>query len=276
MDFTANEGGCPCYNVLSTFQGGVTRAGSLRQGKGQMIYDAKQVEQYIALYQQGNVDVLDQILEGTQALIEVIVSRYNSVYRDDMIQECRIKLIKALKYYNPQLASSHSYFTSIFINVCNDFSNTLRRQDQIEAELQLDFSMHGGLYQASDSFQHDYLLQRLLERNRQRFPSYDTNVVDEASRHIFYCIIDGTYGKSRGAITELTQLFPVLTRSQAITLYHSSLAFFRYCYRQEANAQVAECPLDEDTLLPDLREVLGERAFAMVSKVFSGMYIKIP
>src|SRR4030042_2961061 len=87
-----------------------------------MIFDADAVKKSVVEWQRTKSDAaIEGIYEGTTKLIEAIVSYYDPIFRDDMIQECRLKLITgALQGYDSSY-SLHTYLTTVFHNCCKTY-----------------------------------------------------------------------------------------------------------------------------------------------------------
>ena len=211
---------------------------------------------------------LDNIVNESRSLVEVIVSRYPSEYRDDMIQECFIRIPFALGHFNPDIANLHSYFTSVFTNCCNTYISKESRERRLSDILE-------DLYEPStiDIRHEDSILEELIIRNRDRFPTIETETLDSATCYIFGCIMDGVYGKSRGAIANLMRLYG-FRRNVATIIYHSSLIYMRLYYEGFVDTDYEEP--GEFSLLSELKDVLGEEAYARISTIFSGLYFKVP
>jgi hypothetical protein len=215
-------------------------------------------------------DVLDLILNESTSLVEVIVSRYPREHREDLIQVCLIRIPFAVKHFNPEIANLHTYLTSVFINRCNTYVEKENREIRLSAMLSKWDEPMVYEFRVSD----DAIREELVIRNRERFPNIPVDVLDGATDYIYSCMLDGVYGKSRGAISNLMQEYG-FKRNVATVIYHSSLIYMRRKYEGFA-AYEHDDELAEFSLLPDLREVVGDEAYNRISIIFSGLYFKVP
>lgn len=216
-----------------------------------------------------DTNVLEEIIHESTSLAEVIASRFPSEYRDDMIQECLIRIQYAIGHYDPKISNLHAYLTSVFINRCNSFIAGEVKQYRLAEELAevnrriaYDITIDG-----------EELLEELIIRNRERFPSIPVDVIDDTTHFILDCIINGVHGKSRGAIASMMRIYG-FKRNIASVIYHSTLVYIRTLY-EDFSAPEDE-PDDEFSLLPELRDVLGVEAYDRISIMFSGLYFKVP
>lgn len=237
-----------------------------------MIYDTDRVENLIRQYQEGKERVLEEILEESRSLVEVLVTPYTTddTEREDLIQECFIKIMKVLPRYNPDVGNAHSYFTTVIRNCCNDYINKINKQKRLVKELKIEPER---FEPATMPAKQEHLLVELKERNRRRFPSIPVDELDTATEFIFHCMINGIHGKSQGAIKELNETYE-MNRHTAMILYHSSLVYLRHKYHREARPE--HVPPKEISLLPELKEIIGEEAYEHLSVVLSGMYVRFP
>lgn len=215
-----------------------------------------------------DVDVLEKILLESTSLVEVIVSRYPGDCREDMIQECLMKIPYALGHYNSQISGLHPYLTSVFVNCCNTYIGKESRERELSSVLKA----------ISDPIVFDYnqreeILHDLLEHNRRRFPTVPVDVLDDSTSYVLDCIVNGVYGKSRGAIANMMRKYG-FKRNIATIIYHSSLIYMRKRYERFVSCEIEDPK--EHTLLPELRGILGDEAYRRVSILFSGLYFKIP
>jgi hypothetical protein len=237
-----------------------------------MIFDSTHVTQLVGEWKAcGDQELLEDICEETTSLIEVVVSRYPNSHRDDMIQECFMRIPFALGHFNPEIANLHSYFTSVFINRCNSYIEKENREYRI-TNLLVQSLKPAQVYVQPDI--EDESLEMLIVRNRRRFPTIPVDIVDRATRFVYVCIRDGVHGKTRGAIAALMEMFDV-KRNVATVLYHSTLVHMRIHYSDGARIIESEDDV-EFSLIPELIEVVGQEMYEEILIVFSGLYFKIP
>ena len=234
-----------------------------------MIFNQEYVSSLVGEWKtSSDVDLLETILLESTSLVEVIVSRYPGYCRDDMIQECLMRVPFALGHYDSRISKLHPYLTSVFINCCNTYIGKESRERELSSVLKA----------ISDPIVFDYnqreeILHDLLERNSRRFPTIPADKLDDATSYVLDCVVNGVYGKSRGAIANMMRKYG-FRRNVATILYHSSLIYMREKYEKFVSCEVEEPK--EFTLLPELRGILGEEAYKRVFVLFSGLYFKIP
>jgi len=228
-----------------------------------MIFDSRTVSALVMIWQQTkDTDTLARILDGSNSLIEAIVSNFDSYYREDLIQEARARLIFAMEFYNPKISSLHNYFTTVIRNRCATFLAREARQPDSHEEIT----------------QHDEtgvdigeeLLLELIARNRQRFPSVDTQDVDGITGFIYdgFCL----GGKCNAIIGDLLCRYD-MSRSEAMVMYNSTIAYLR----GQLKAYAADYKSDpsEFSLMWDVRELLGDELYQSYVLRFAGMNLRV-
>ena len=239
-----------------------------------MIFNEEKVQSLVIQWQENkDKDILEDILKEATGLIEVIVSTFDPIYRDDMIQESYIKVMSVLYLYSPSRGKLHSFLTSVIRNECSSYIQHVNRSLNITNEVIESgiIDCHSDLdYTETDN---DELLQKLTIRNRTRFPSLPTTIIDTATELIFKSIHDGRIGKSRGTISKIVELFNI-DRNKATVMYHSTLVFMRLSML--SNAACGETEFHEFSLMNDFQEIVGNTNCNSISILFSGMYIKFP
>lgn len=237
-----------------------------------MIFNSRIITKLVSDWKSSrDPDILGEIITGSTRLAEVIVSRYPSDCRDDMIQECLARVPYAIQHYDENVADLHKYLTSVFTNRCNSYISYENRQQRLTNDL-------GYLHEAITIDVYDIreeLSREVIIRNRKRFPTIPVNLLDDISVYILDCILNGmsVKGKARGAIAHITQIYGV-KRNEAIVLYHSTLVYLRTRYSSFVTANIGDPP--ELSLLPDLKDILGEEAYARISIIFSGLHFRVP
>lgn len=230
-----------------------------------MIFENDEVTELVIHWQQtGDSITLGEIFVKSKSLVEAIVSSYGAQYRDDMIQEAFLKIHRAITYYDKRF-SLHNYFTTVIHNSCRTF---LKKQSRTLL-LYEDYD-----YAGEELFEYildDDVLNDVIVRNRERFPSLPVNVCDDITEYIICSMTEGI-SKSRGIVSNIVKEFDI-SRSIATVIYHSTLVYLRGKYKDHAVAN--EIKDYEFTLLQDLRSVIGDTAFARITLLFSGMYIRI-
>jgi hypothetical protein len=200
-------------------------------------------------------------------LIEVIVSSYDSMYRDDLIQESSLRIHYALPFFDPTISNLHNYFTTVINNICRTY---LRKQGRYSQELDIDLQLIGGLdyIRAND----EDILSKMIERNRKRFPSVPVDIIDDITEYIYYCLVSNT--SKRDTIFGIVSTCGI-NKNEASSIYVSSLIYLRVHYKEFAAIDLNEYD-EEFSIIPDLQELFGNTVADTISKAFTNMYIKFP
>lgn len=231
-----------------------------------MIFDAERITELVLEWQRTkDEDVLTEILEGSTSLIEAIVSSYSSVYREDLIQEAYARIHYALPYFNPHISSLHNYLTTVIRNICHTYATKQDKEPVIEVDLYVTAADDMELDTPDDT------LTSLITRNRIRFPSLPASELDHITSFIYYAIMDD--GVNRKIVSALVDQF-CIHRTMAQVLYQSTLVYLRLLnigYAKPLTSKDTEL-----TLLPDIKEALGDGAYNRMLVVFAGMNIRLP
>lgn len=215
-------------------------------------------------------EILEEFLDVSRSLLEAVTYKYSKqMDHDDLIQECTIRVLKALESYDPTITTLHTFLTTVIINHCNTCVNKEKRQNFTDLEIREDIEPR---------VIHDYsdneIINDLIIRNRQRFPSLPTETIDEITELIYDLSKDGIANKSKGIIAAISEGFPI-NRYIAIVIYHSTLIYLRRCYIDRIVLHDVEDP-DEFSLLYDFQEIFGDEAYIRIYQLFTGTFLKIP
>lgn len=232
-----------------------------------MIFDCDLVTRLVAQWEdERDPVVLGDILVQSRALIEAIVSTFDSDFRDDLIQESSLRVQYALDSFDPDISNLYSYLSTVIRNVCITYVKKQGRDIPTE-DIEL-------LIEGDSAFAHDEdIFVDLVVRNRTRFPSLPVSVIDEITEMI-YDTLSCEGHKPAGIIADIVVGWDV-ARPIATTIYHSTLVYLRWKYTDHLRRQ-DKVVTDEFSLTRDLEELLGHKAFAKIATVFSGMYIRMP
>jgi len=235
-----------------------------------IIFDNDATTKLVLEWQQsGDQEVLDAIFQNTRALIEAIVSSYDSTCRADLIQVASVKLQYALKYFNPRIACLHTYFTTVIHNECKTYVRRHARQDGMLDNLEMFEECAGDLEPTLDD---DSMLEDLMLRNRRRFPSFDTCVIDDITTYIYDALQGNLFSSTRKLIADLVLRYD-LPKPVATIVYQSTLVYLRSLAMTKIVR--SECKLDEFSIHQDLREIMGEDVYAKLSLLFSNITLKL-
>lgn len=225
-----------------------------------MIFDNKLVLHLLNEYNStNNQDVLVELLDACNPLMEAVVSKYNKDYRDDMLQECRIKALRAFQTFDPTRTKAYSYFSIVFNNVCITWMSKVgsphyELQDHIKAPV--------------STMQE--IITDVYDRNVERFPSMRLKYIYKATRVI--CIGLGCGSSVKEIIDAVDLLFNDKNMSTAFV--QSTLIYMRL--KHENNVGKIHTDTDEYSILTDLKEIVGDELYEWLIILFSGMSIKIP
>src|SRR4030066_1677582 len=132
-----------------------------------MIFDNDYVSDLVSQWQKTkDANVLDLIIDQSRSLIEVIVSSYDTMHREDLIQESAMRLQYALPFFDPTISNLHNYFTTVIKNICLTY---LRKQNRYALEYSLDAVVFETQKFSTKQDEPDDILSILIERNRKRF-----------------------------------------------------------------------------------------------------------
>jgi len=235
-----------------------------------MIFDAERVTELTIKWQRTkDEDTLDDILQSCTSLIEAIVSSFDNVYREDLIQEAYYRIQYALPFFNPHISNLHNYLTTVIRNICYTYTSKQDKEPNIEYDYQI----------AHDDFDDRYydnvgeldVLTVLIARNRSRFPSIPVDDIDHITAYILYALQNDE--ASRKIIAQLSVQFSI-ERSLTQIFYYSTVIYLR-----ALNIQQAKLSPNKDyefTLLPDIEEVMGKKVYERMAVIMSGMTIKLP
>lgn len=233
-----------------------------------MIFDGDYVSDLVRRWKLTHDNkILELIVEHSENLIGAIVSSYDSIYRDDLIQEASLKLSYAVQFYDPSIATIHTYFTTIIKNACLTF---LRKQYRYAEELDIDIQPLG--HADSTWLDKEDILTELIQRNRKRFPNFPSDMIDAITEYIFdELTFDGS---RRQIVDELCEAFGC-SRIEASAIYVSTIMYLRYSYKDFATICKTQYD-DEYSIIPDIRDIFGNHVADTLCKVLSGLQVKFP
>lgn len=230
-----------------------------------MIFDCDVVTKLVVDWQRTqDPDLMDQIIEKSMTLVEVLVSSYDYHYRDDLIQEACMRLQYATQFFDADIANLHTYFTTVIKNICVTY---LRRQERYAREPDIDLSIIGEEECGPDKD----VLTSLIIRNRIRFPSL-LEVIDEMTEAIYTSL---TYEeRKRQIVNDLVSMYD-LDKKYATVVYMSTVMYLRFHYKEFAEVVLSDHEA-EFSIIPDMEELFGEIIADRVAKVMTGFNIRFP
>jgi hypothetical protein len=210
-----------------------------------MIFACAEVTALVLDWQQTrSQEMLAKILEKSNALIEAVVSGYNPVDREDMIQEARARIIYALPHYDHNISILYNYFAAVIHNCCVTYNLRAWKHDYEDLETRTESCI--------DKYDESEILQDLVVRNRVRFPSVDVWCIDKASGLIHDGLING--GSSRVIVVSIAEGCSI-DRRIASVIYQSSMIYLRTRY--SSYSEMPDPEADEYSAMLDIRELVG-------------------
>jgi len=241
----------------------------------EVIFDCPHITEILVEWQASKDPALEgQILEGCQSLVEALVSHFDPMYRDDLIQEAFSRILYACKYFMPSIGNLHNYLTSVINNTCITYLTKQAKYVSVEdfMENPEDAEAYIETLQAVEVTEHlELLLPDLKARNRMRFPTLPAEDLDSISEAVYNALCsNGSYPKGLAKMLSETRRIPITV---ARTVCNSSLIWMRYT--NLSNASIHSDHIPELTLLKDLEEIVDEKTFRKIRIVFSGMLLRV-
>lgn len=210
-----------------------------------MIFPCAEITALVLDWQQTrSQDILDKILEKTLALIEAVVSGYNPVDRDDMIQEARARVIYALPHFDHNISNLYNYLAAVIHNCCVTYNIRAWKHDCEDIDGRTDT--------IEDTHDESEILDDLTVRNRVRFPSIETWCIDKSSKLIHDGLING--GSSRAIVRMIAEECKLEHRIANI-IYQSSMIYLRIRY--SSYSEMPDPEAEEFSVMLDIRELVG-------------------
>jgi RNA polymerase sigma factor (sigma-70 family) len=231
-----------------------------------MIFDNEYVTDLVVQWNKSrDQKILDLVIEHSMSLVEVIVSIYDPIYREDLIQEACLRVQYALPFFDQSISNLYNYLTTVIRNICITY---LRQQYRYSEEYDIDLHV----IEAPSNQEPDDILSELIERNRKRFPSFPSDTIDLASEYIFEALLNNS-GK-RQLIDDLCKIVGC-EKAEANSLYISTIIFLRYHYRNFFDRRTSEYD-EEYSIKPDIAEIFGVHVAETLCTILAGMQIKFP
>lgn len=240
-----------------------------------MIFNNKEVTDALAAWKSTkDKQHLTKIFDGSKKLIEAIVSQYDSMYRDDMIQAVNAKLLVGMEKFNPNYGTPlHTYFTTIIHNMCRTVMKTESRHfnvfdiDDMEHTLE-----HTDATELIDTTE-------LIVYCRNRFPNIDSNLVDYVIA-AFINYLDVYGAKSPKLLIAKLARETKIDSKMLEFMYKISIIILRYTYMEDVvfsvdeTTGVVETKTVPSQFLPELIHIFGEDAANQLQVIFKGMTLR--
>lgn len=235
-----------------------------------LIFDNEKVQTLVGKYNSNGAEplVLGEILSETHTLISVITSKYSQgdIDQEDLMQEARLKLIKAIpKFDGSRGTKAYSFFSTVIRNAAVDYVRKLRTDSDIDEYTE----------DLTDGIDDLDFISILVEDMREWFVSrFPTIMVPVLASDILECVIGDLLDENCGtrkAITNLEDDYEY-SRIEARIIYRVVLMRLRSTM---ARSGIRIDHLEEVSLEPELHEIVGDDHFQELSSIFKGLSIKI-
>lgn len=231
-----------------------------------MIFESDKVARLVLAWQSTHKpELMTLILELSESLIEVIISSYDPMDRDDLMQEACKRLQYACTKYDVRKGNLHNYFTTVIRNECNRYVQK-RSKDLLSEDIETCMEDYADECVSEED---DSKLCDLRCHIRQRFSSLHAQDCDTYTTIIYESLMRGD-----SYVTIIRELAKHVTRHAALVIFNSALTYLRS--ENMTYAKVVDGKYNEFTLAFDLHRVLGDDIYTKVCAVFYGMNIKLP
>lgn len=255
---------------------------SVRDTKN-MIFDNDKVTALVIKYNSNgrSVEVLGDIFAESNALLSVIATKYcsgDNDLKDDLMQEARVRLFKALPDWNPYHSSGSesepkkaskifSYVSAVARNTMVDVVRKFKPEVDIDDVPALTLE--------NDDNESDYvtvLVDGLKDWFADRFPTeVRRHLATEVLENILIDLMNLDVGK-RKAIDNLVVDYE-FEREAAKYLYEAVVVTLR---RNSESYGVHPRKAPERSLHPEFKDMVGDEAYQDTSTAFSGLSLRFP
>lgn len=230
------------------------------------IFDPDLVRRLVKQHQTGDKEIASAILDACTPLVNYTVRNCNPIDADDMRQEALIKILKSIDHFDIDKADVHTYFSRVIRNSCITYYHKNEKgADDCDLD---DESMIGEVYDMSHK--PDELLEDLICRNKKRFPSMNPELMNTITEAIYLSIYDGLE-RGRTVVRQISKTYEI-PRENVLSIYGSSIIYLRQKFPENFDKEIIQ---EEFSLLPELKEVLGDDNFVNLINTFSGIIIHI-
>lgn len=239
------------------------------------IFDADDVLADVTSWiQTRDQQTLDKILEKTRPLAIYIAARYAD-NTEDLVQEALIKVMTSLDHYDVSKSNLHTYFATVIRNSCITHYCKAKTYDSVENYCLEEFE-NSPIAKTTDETKiwDECELEELISRNKERFPSLSSVVIEQATTSIYYTTRDGIHNKSRGIVGLLVNKLKI-NRNVANIFYKSTISYMRMKYLSNSSSSKSISKTPEISILPEVREFMGEEQYQKFVCVFSGISINV-
>lgn len=231
------------------------------------IFDCDRVTALVKGWQD-NPDPCDLaiILDLSRALIEVLVSSYDPLYRQDLIQECNLRIQTALPYFNERIASLHTFLTTVIHNTCRTF---MEKQSRVPMDDMEDMTI---IMAPENDGDEDNVLTALTARNRCRFQSIPVDLIDAITQDV-YCELRNDGYKARKIVSKIAMDYN-LPRNNAYIIFHSTVIWLRQA--KLGYSLIPPVGDAEFSLIEDVREIFGDYIASKLALILAGATLRVP
>ena len=230
-----------------------------------MIFDNEFVTKDVVRWQiKHNPKRMNRIMENTRPLIEAIVSSYDPMFRDDMIQACYIKLMRACDLFNVSKGTPlHTYFTTVIHNCCRTVLKSEGRHLEIfdldEYEEEID----------DEKPSLEVELESIVIYCRERFPFLDTIILESLITSIVEYITNHGLKSYKQYCNILSDEYTIDIKTIEL-IYKIVIILLRYNHIEDVLFNVAPTM----PFTPELQYIFGDTTTSMLSIIFDGIPIR--
>jgi RNA polymerase sigma factor (sigma-70 family) len=237
------------------------------------IFDSDKVYALIIKWREDrDKDTLNEVLEASRQLALYIAAKYDSQNPEDLVQEALLKVMSSLDHYDASVANVHTYFSTVIRNACITHYVKIKTYSNVEV-MCLDDIENSSFIKTYDNIDDNCELEELIIRNLDRFPSLSPELTKQATMVIYILTRDGVHNKSRGVVSNLVKNFKI-SRTIAKILYRSTIAYMRMQHITNSTVRDSQ-KIPEISLLPEVKEFLGDDAYKQFICIFSGTTLSI-
>lgn len=228
-----------------------------------MIFDGNAAKQTYVDYYNG-VGCLEDLLGYCQPLVEAIATDLStsSRYREDLIQEGYVKLLKLFNNYkfkpngNKSGGDFHSWLSFSLRNCMVDYLRKQRDHDDFPEDI---------LYHPNVVYDNSHEVSQWA---LARFPQLPEELVKDAAHYVYHSLQEDVFKKSVGIISTLNVVYDLDTNFSRL-FYHSCRIFESAgdLYKDDA-LLLAAVDTYSETLLPELVLMTGSQLAASIILTF--------
>lgn len=234
------------------------------------IFDNQKVLELIREWKKtSDRDILSDIIVECKDLVTAIVRKYDYREREDIEQEAFIKIQRSLPFYDESKSTCHNFLTTVVHNSCIDYMRGMASKVISKETEFVEFGdgIEEYAFSVSDVGLSDVNTE-LRTRNRKRFPSLDTFVIDTLTDEV----ITNVKHESMTGLTKKLAKKMDLPSNIVECVVKSSIIYLRIYYTDKVD--IVYPAREEFSLHHELSDFMGENYDNFV-KIFHGVSIKV-